>query len=371
MPADREAYGGVSGNCDPRMPALQLQVKRETPNKGRMFYTCQKDRKKSNKCNFFLWTEDARAREVGAVLSNSRSEPQTPTTQRRPPSSMKQTTLHTSISPKTEGRRRDKTPVTSLADLEVLTRGGSSPSSATQDSATVRGSSSGSPISARSDRPTGHTRGANEPNTTGSMNAEPTNARAPFTPSSAGTGLGTKRKRDDQDDEYSDLSAGEEEELVAIASRSGAKRPTIQAPTAGAPPTPLTGKPVRRVLFADQVEGSNGQPSAASATTKVATPPSSSPSSGDDVTHEVMALLKGQPVDEGVLRAVRSALERHAARARGLERGRDASRDAARRSAERIEALQARVASLENDRKMDAEHRRSFRSELLDLYGKM
>ncbi|KAF2756638.1 hypothetical protein EJ05DRAFT_71271 [Pseudovirgaria hyperparasitica] len=60
-------------NCHPRLPAQRFQVKKESKNKGRWFYTCQKTEAK--RCDFFLWEDDARFREEGAVLNNSRSEP--------------------------------------------------------------------------------------------------------------------------------------------------------------------------------------------------------------------------------------------------------------------------------------------------------
>ena len=60
--------------CKPRLPAEHFKVKKETKNKGRWFYTCQNQAEK--RCDFFLWDEDAKLREEGAVLNNSRSQPQ-------------------------------------------------------------------------------------------------------------------------------------------------------------------------------------------------------------------------------------------------------------------------------------------------------
>lgn len=81
-------------------------------------------------------------------------------------------------------------------------------------------------------------------------------------------------------------------------------------------------------------------------------------------------LRRGQAkLEEPVLRDVRAALERHAAKARGLERGRDASRLAAKKAEARAAELQERVADLENRRRMDAENRRKTRGKLLELYG--
>lgn len=60
-------------DCDPRLPAEKFQTKNGGKNHGRWFLTCQKGKPKN--CGFFLWSDDAKVREEGAVLSNSRSEP--------------------------------------------------------------------------------------------------------------------------------------------------------------------------------------------------------------------------------------------------------------------------------------------------------
>jgi GRF zinc finger len=60
------------GNCEPCLPASHLQVRKDSPNKGRWFYTCQK--LKGVGCSFFLWESAAANREPRTVLSNSTSE---------------------------------------------------------------------------------------------------------------------------------------------------------------------------------------------------------------------------------------------------------------------------------------------------------
>ncbi|KAF2277529.1 uncharacterized protein EI97DRAFT_416491 [Westerdykella ornata] len=62
--------------CSPRLPALHLQTKKAGANKGRWFYTCQKQQDDVNRCKFFLWDDDAKPREERALLNNSRSEPE-------------------------------------------------------------------------------------------------------------------------------------------------------------------------------------------------------------------------------------------------------------------------------------------------------
>lgn len=76
-------------DCNPRLPAEHFQVKKESPNKGKWFYTCQRGStnrpknqehlhiplSKESGCKFFLWDEDAKPREEAAVLMGARSEP--------------------------------------------------------------------------------------------------------------------------------------------------------------------------------------------------------------------------------------------------------------------------------------------------------
>ncbi|PGH14668.1 hypothetical protein AJ80_05849 [Polytolypa hystricis UAMH7299] len=56
-------------DCDPRLPADHFQTKKEGPNHGRWFYTCQK-----RQCKFFLWDDEARLRAETVILANTRSE---------------------------------------------------------------------------------------------------------------------------------------------------------------------------------------------------------------------------------------------------------------------------------------------------------
>lgn len=59
-------------DCDPRLPAEHFEVKKDTPNKGRWFYTCQK--KGEEGCGFFLFDDDAAPRMEAAILANSTTE---------------------------------------------------------------------------------------------------------------------------------------------------------------------------------------------------------------------------------------------------------------------------------------------------------
>lgn len=59
-------------DCTPRLPAEHFRVKKEGPNKGRWFYTCQKAQEE--RCGFFLWDEDAEPRMQAALLHGGGSE---------------------------------------------------------------------------------------------------------------------------------------------------------------------------------------------------------------------------------------------------------------------------------------------------------
>jgi hypothetical protein len=67
-----------TGNCEPRLPAAHFLVKKEGPNKGKWFYTCQESKEEG--CGFFLWDDSAVGREMRAVINNTNSEMDQPRT---------------------------------------------------------------------------------------------------------------------------------------------------------------------------------------------------------------------------------------------------------------------------------------------------
>ncbi|CAJ2501741.1 Uu.00g045940.m01.CDS01 [Anthostomella pinea] len=360
-------------NCQPRLPAVQFTVKKDTVNRGRTFYTCQQDRNKGNQCDLFLWTEDARLREEGAVLSNSRNE--VGTLSRKP---MKQSTLHEAISPRKDKRSwKERTPITPFGELESGPAAAPPGTRSTiQSSATMRASD---PSAQEDDETSSDDEQADISHITNIQPSATQKAEA----------VGSKRKRPDEEDEYSDFSSGAEEELASIANSSSQHpgsqckhRDALATPSAvrsvgmqDGMPTPLTEKPVRRVLFADPEVSSNPKRQRTEAGfTHPSSSPASTPSSSQqqepgtpgmdsaNLPTEIMGLLKDQNIEVSVLRAVRSSLEKHAATAKGLQRGRDASREAVKKAEGRIAQLQQRVADLENTRKM-------MRSQLLQVYS--
>lgn len=84
--------------------------------------------------------------------------------------------------------------------------------------------------------------------------------------------------------------------------------------------------------------------------------PATTPSSRSDypkVADDVMSILVGQPISEPKRRAVEAALARHERLVKGVAAGRDAARAQLHARDARIAELQARVAALENARRMD------------------
>ena len=79
------------------MPADKFQTKNGGKNHGRWFYTCQSPQHK--RCGFFLWADDAKVREEGAILSNSRSEPGAPMQPPQTPKKEQRTTLLQPVTP--------------------------------------------------------------------------------------------------------------------------------------------------------------------------------------------------------------------------------------------------------------------------------
>lgn len=64
----------AAGNCEPRKKAALRQVKRDTPNRGRHFWTCPS----SPRCGFFLWQSPE------AAVADAAPTPKTPSLTQRP-----------------------------------------------------------------------------------------------------------------------------------------------------------------------------------------------------------------------------------------------------------------------------------------------
>ncbi|KAF2132808.1 hypothetical protein P153DRAFT_393761 [Dothidotthia symphoricarpi CBS 119687] len=76
-------------DCTPRKPTVHFEVKKEGPNKGKWFRSCQKQQTDTTRCKFFLWDADADKREAAGLANNSRTpsrvNPTTPSKRRSSP----------------------------------------------------------------------------------------------------------------------------------------------------------------------------------------------------------------------------------------------------------------------------------------------
>ncbi|KXJ95315.1 hypothetical protein Micbo1qcDRAFT_157195 [Microdochium bolleyi] len=289
-------------DCVPALPCLFLTVgnsARNKKNSGKQFYRCQKDKQKENSCDFFMWADQAKSREMNYLMTNRRSEggPQLTQTQlpfapsssatatpgtvdgeRRVTRSLMQTRL--SNMP-IRSRNADRMAVDNPASSGGETASGSdddgddddvrssSPTRATRRAQASSGNSNGEAASSSS-----RTASSRTLRSSGSQQQQQQQPSQPPVPQQ----LGTKRKKAPAEDEFSDFSDGEVQELAAIEERSGSgavrSRNAFATPAVpggrsifaahyydvndngaggaggGGLPTPGTERSVRRVLFA-------------------------------------------------------------------------------------------------------------------------
>ncbi|KAK1730676.1 uncharacterized protein BDZ83DRAFT_600178 [Colletotrichum acutatum] len=401
-------------NCQPRNTAKFLQVSKNTANRGRWFYTCEKRR---GGCNFFLWAEDAENRAEGATMT-------------LPPMPQDGAVAGNSATP-----RRTTGPA----------QGGFTPGTASTIKPSATRAASSSAMMEPPPSPTAQRSAAkqkfmdtyfkNRPVQVPEYE-EPNDLMVTDEEAELTTPAQRKRKRvlfdfDSDDDgeeaqgqgqggartdDYGlddDVSSDEERAMTEAMERSAKKlraedgggggggggapsTPAAQRTVHdGALPTPQT---VSRTLFPDAKRRKVGEDvvgeispgnvsfstSTSSATLGRSTaagtgtiPPSSSPPTSTpqeeqlDPTEEVMALLQGQKgVDGATARDVRAVLGRFAMKAKGLARGRDTVRTALKAKDEKIAELQERVASLEARARTQREQIADFKAGMMDLYSK-
>ncbi|KAK8089737.1 hypothetical protein PG997_004698 [Apiospora hydei] len=341
----------------------QWHLRRKTKNEGRWFYTCQKDRSKGapgapEHCGFFLFAEDARLREEGALFDNSNAEPSATQT---PNKRMKQTTLSAAVTPRAQSEKRvGSTPITSVAELGrqvgVPVAGvGSSAAAPSSSSATMRASdkSDGAAAQVETDSELEDSSDDEQPSHAAPSTAAAAAAARGQTQPATRASAKRKRPADESEDEYfGDWSSDEERQAALITDSTstrgtdghGRKRDafatpatsrTLQDTTTGLATPSLTDKPTRRVLFAEpEIQSTTTKrqrtDEGGSFTRPAATTPSSSQESATtpgshagalNVTETVMGLLKGQSLSDDVRGEVRLALQKFEARAKGARTG--------------------------------------------------
>lgn len=338
-------------DCEPRLPAVRFQVKKNNKNRNKWFYTCQQERKKQ--CGFFLWEDDAQVREKGALLNNSGTEsaitthigpgpPPTPTLAQSS-GGFAQHSLGTSTDiiddDGSEISTGDELDMASLADNETRRRLFSSNSTP-------------------------------KPQTADGQQAN-----------------SAKRKRggglfvgdSDSEDDLVGGGLGSDDERTMVALTDSASQPRrkdshlgqFATPSAqrmhdvsvGGLPTPVSRHTVGRntLLLAteDREREAKRQKMSAPPTPSVGRTPSVMSGQGDgedyDITQDVLGLLAGTSMTEGVRNGVRRALNRYALKLKGVERGRDVVRLTVKAKDLTIAQLQEQVAMLESEKRADRE----------------
>ncbi|RFU75088.1 hypothetical protein TARUN_7157 [Trichoderma arundinaceum] len=357
------------GNCSPRKRAVERRVTSDTPNRGKCFWACPYP--PPDGCGFFLFSEEARVREVGLTPSSGEAADAPPAATQSKSPSLTQMRL-TDIGIQFLGGRRQSDPgTTQLEDeddnAEAATR--LQPMSSSQPEA-----------GASSDKGKGKAVTEADPN------------YAPLTPGNTG---GVKRSRDAFEEDFDDIGSDEEQQLAVMTDRSVEKfiREHGYKDTEDGDDDALatSSRPVARTLF-PKAEGSKRQksvsfeepepfpptPSRTAHSNSTQPPPQSTmqtspPSSMDapsvpwssmsatqreddegkdgsntDITEQVMGLLQTQSIDPSVLESVHSLLLTSARRTKGIAMGRDSARTAINEKKMKIARLQERVVALEN-----------------------
>ncbi|RDL38595.1 Uncharacterized protein BP5553_02935 [Venustampulla echinocandica] len=287
-------------NCSSRLPASHFQVKKEGPNKGKWFYTCQEP--KGRQCGFFLWDDKAVGREMRAVLNNSRSKPDEPSTPVDPSKDMRPMEGHSAArnkfmqgQVKTEEDEFGDWPLSVADEVDVVERA-STPQSSNPETPrkAIKTSQFATPGSKRK--------------------WDDTNLPTPMTEGGNRSGFSNARG-----DVFTTPSSIFKENMLF-----GLRSPS-------ATPTPSR--------FRD--------------TTLPASSHGEAPQPSYDITDEVMDLLKDQQIDKETATSLRQLLDRHALKVSGIARGRDITRVALKAKDAKITDLQQKVAALESEREMD------------------
>lgn len=309
-------------NCDPRLPASHFQVRKEGPNKGRWFYTCQQP--KDAGCGFFLWDEDAKGREMGVVLDNSTSEQATPITPRKQAYN-KQGGGAPKPYDQSHGQHRavSETKADSADDFDDWALSAQDENEMVQQ------------IDRQMSMPPPET-------------PKKVIKTAVFTP-------GSKRRREDVDvwptpstmssnrlrDE--DIFTTPSTSRFTLNSSSGTPTPARRGiPSPSASPTPT---PIRQPNFGYSLN-SNISTSTDPFTGALG-------SSDYDITDSVLSLLATHSLPTSTITDLRTLLNKHALRTSGIEKGRDITREALKVKERDIEELKGRIVKLEAERELD------------------
>lgn len=408
----------ITGSCVPPKPGVRYQVKKEGPNLGKWFYRCQNPRE--TQCNFFLFEEDAKEREKSALFyadgnSNATTRSQTATTNSNVGANAHLNTPVSAQAARSETPQSDRASTIGGSDPLFSPRSSVFPTPGPAKQHMFRGIPRSPDEMATWDDSDGEsfvTAGDAATRTAERIGRHhaPSNQLFP-TP--------TKRKLFAAvGDEFHDdgLDGDDVMEMVdTIVSQTPTKsssqftQASSQFSNNGPPSTPT--KAGGTTSAAASFTTPNSRPAqpqfagaaftepgpkrirtvqgAATATTPSPArtrnalgsnssqpSPSQSPTSrriaeDADVTVAIMGLLKSEPIQDSVRRAVYDTLKSFAERAKGVERGRDFTRVAFKEKELRVKELEAKVAKLEDQRVARKERLKKMVGELQGLLQQM
>jgi hypothetical protein len=285
-------------------------VKKEGPNTGRWFYTCQES--KEIGCGFFLWDDTAKSREAQAVINNTRSED------------------HDQASTPSDAAR-DKTTIEGhsaasnkwMADLgkvaEDEVEGWSLSPEEERNLAQAWGSA---PTTPRKTIKFHHS------TTPGSKRKWPEDSLP--TPATLGTVTPTLRK--------------DEDIFFTPASRLNGGMWDGNEHIRNSSITPTPSRYQESIVISEALQD-KGQKSY-------------------DISEDVIELLKDQHIDEETTTNLKQLLNRHALKISGIAKGRDITRLALKAKDEKIAELQQRISALETERLMDRTIIQQFKKDI-------
>jgi hypothetical protein len=354
MPKGRYSDNHWWCNCEPRQQATLRKVRKTGPNNGKLFWKC-------NDCNFFLWREEAIARENGLKASRKGGDAKS-----EPPTMTQQSLVAYGYQVTPSRRQSDQDSAESTESGEE-----SEPDTPMPKSAKNRTQASGPP----------------RPSSLAAVAVE-TPSRGP-----------AKRRRDvyeETDEDFSDIGSDEERQMVAIADKSAEKaaQKRYTTPSTSHSADVISGLPtpsVSRTLFPTSEAKRQKQVSfdetpsrytdTMSSTTLSANttpsktpfrqqepPASSPPETNYDVTDEIMTVLRGKEIDPETLSSVQNILATSARRIKGIVLGRDTARASLKAKDEKIATLQERVAALENRERMHRSQMTNIKAGLMKMY---
>jgi hypothetical protein len=351
-----------TGNCQERQEAKHLQVQKRNRNRGRWFYTCPTRR---GGCDFFLWEDDAKARETMTPIV---SPPQEPRTESR------------------DSYLRRAFGFEPFRERDIKVQNQIDDDDDDEDSLFVGGHNlHGSLFFSSTAAPQRETQRRSRPTT-------PINQtqRASSVESSTLRFTNARVLRDlfsDDDDLLGDISSDEERQLLEAATESSRKaRNPFVTPTHKRTYLTIDGLPTPQTKDLPRHPESKRQRVDAdvgirSSTTFMRSPPAITPTSnntkavmlpvsGDDfdVTKEVMDILRSQDLDPVVATKVRETLNLYSLKSLGIARGRDMVRSIVQAKDQKISQLQERVVALENTNKQQRNTITNFKTKLNKMF---